>query len=113
MEKIKVLLFNTAGQFKILEVNATNLNEYYDALECEILDIARRKVGGKYFDVFVDDMGLFKENPVVTAISPEGEPMLVGNLIFANHNGEGNTVSLTLTDIVMIMNAKCLALDNR
>lgn len=49
----------------------------------------------------------------MTAISPEGEPMLVGNLIFANHNGEGNTVSLTPTDIAMIMNAKCLAFDNK
>lgn len=33
MAKIKVLLFNTAGEFKVLEVNAHNLNEYYNALE--------------------------------------------------------------------------------
>lgn len=79
------------------------LDDFYRELEAEPLDIARRKIGGRMYDIFVDDEGLFRENPVISAIDKEGNPMLVGNLVFANHDAEGNTTSLTMEDVARIV----------
>lgn len=79
------------------------LEDFYRELDASPFDIARRRVGGKMYDIFVDDEGLFRENPIVTAITAECEPMLVGNLIFANHDGQGNTTDLTDEDLARII----------
>lgn len=92
-------------------VTCRNLDDYYSALNCEAFDIATRKIGEKYFDIFCDDIGLFREDPVVTAVDTAGKPMLVGNLIFANHDGQGNTVSLSQEDVDMIVSQMRTALD--
>lgn len=97
-----LLLFN-GFDFKRVECNG--LSDYYRYLNSECFDIAVRKVGGTYYDIFVDDIGLFREEPVITAISNSGEPMLVGNLIFANHDTCGNTTSLSENDILSIMDS--------
>lgn len=78
------------------------LNDFYEQLECDTFDIATRQVGGKYFDIFCDDIGLFRENPVVSAVDKDGKPMLVGHLIFANHDDHGETTSLTDEDLILI-----------
>lgn len=86
----------------VREVECGDLQDYYDNLHCSCFDIANRAVGNSRYDIFVDDEGLFAEKPIVTAIRlGEGgpEPMLVGNLILAKHDGEGNTTSLTDEDI--------------
>lgn len=90
--------------FNLKHVECNGLNDYYRHLECDCFDIAQRKIGDKYYDIFVDDIGLFKDDPRVTALTEDGEPMLVGNLIFANHDNQGNTTSLTDEDIDNIMN---------
>lgn len=66
-------------------------------------NIARRKVGEKIFDIFVDDEGLLKDNPIPTAFTSDLEVALVGNLLFANHDAEGNTTSLSDEDIECII----------
>ena len=81
------------------------LDDYYRELDVEIFDIARRKIGGQYYDIFVGDVGLYRENPVISAVSAKAEPMLVGNLIFANHDGSGETVSLNDSDIKRIIDS--------
>lgn len=85
------------------------LQDFYDDLETDVLDITRLTIGGKTFDVFVDDIGLFRENKVISAISVDPvkgfikvTPLLVGNLIFANHDAEGNTTDLSDDDIQLI-----------
>lgn len=85
------------------EIEASELNDYYKHLGCSCFDIARRKIGDKYYDIFVDDIGLFVDDCIVSAIDPAGQPMLVGNLIFANHDEQGNTTSLTHEDVRHIM----------
>lgn len=87
---------------RIQEVECNELDDYYKYLRCDCFDIARRKLDNKYFDIFVDDEGLLKDDPIVSAITIKREPMLVGNLIFANHDGQGNTVSLSDEDIKLI-----------
>ena len=80
-----------------------SLDSYYRALECRCFDIVRRSIGGTYYDVYCDDEGLFAEEPIVTAFSPDGEPLLVGNLFICLHDDEGNTVSLGESDIERVL----------
>ena len=80
-----LLLFN-GDTFQ--KVQCEELDDYYKYLECDCFDIATRKINGVYFDIFCDDIGLFREDPKLTAVSPKNKPMLVGNLIFANHDSE-------------------------
>lgn len=97
----KLLLIDVeADIFDSVRVVECNSNDDYDKyLKCSCFDIGRRKVGDTYYDIFVDDTGLLKDNPVVSAVTSNGEPMLVGNLIFANHDAEGETISLSLQDM--------------
>lgn len=70
-------------------------------LGCDAFDIATRKIGGTYYDMFVDDIGLFK--PLhVSAVDKDCKPMLVGNIVFANHDDHGNTTDLSEEDIERI-----------
>ena len=71
-------------------------------MKAYLIDITRRKVGGKYFDIIVDDEGLFAEKPTVSAIDSNGDPALVGNLLFCNHDGQGGETSLSETDIALL-----------
>lgn len=97
-----LLLFN-GDTFQ--KVQCEELDDYYKYLECDCFDIAIRKINGVYFDIFCDDIRLFREDPKITAVSPGNAPMLVGNLIFANHDSEGNTTSLSDEDMVQIISA--------
>lgn len=98
-KKARLLLLDVIGETGFNEIMCGDLQDYYDALKCNCFDIATRKVGDKVFDIFVDDIGLFAEEPIVSAIDSNMKPALVGNLIFANHDREGNTTSLTDDDI--------------
>lgn len=60
-------------------------------------------------DIYADDEGLLKENPKVTMLILDDkhqnvERILVGNLVLAGHDGEGNTISLTDKQIDYIRN---------
>ena len=79
-----------------------DIHEFYEVLNCDIFDIARRKIGGKPYDILCDDMGRYIEKPVVSAVNPFFlQDYLVGNLMIVNHKGEDLT-SLTPTDIARI-----------
>lgn len=83
------------------EVECNGLDDYYKNIGCDTFDIARRQIGGIYYDIFCDDVGLLKEpQPPISAYDiKKHEPMLVGNLIIANHDREGNTTDLSDSDI--------------
>lgn len=100
----KVLVLDVhEDEFRLTE--CMELDDFYRELGdgVTVFDIARRKVGEKYYDIFVDDEGLLKDSPVVSAVDGEGQPMLVGNLIFASHDNQGNTTSLSDDDVIEIM----------
>ena len=84
-------------------VECSTLQDFYDHIKCDCIDIARREIGGTYYDIIVDDEGLFKERLSITALNSDGQPMLVGTLLFANHDEEGNTTSLSADDVEKIM----------
>lgn len=103
MAKVDLLLMKVkhvddpADQFEKIQVD--ELSDYYKHLECDTFDIVTRKIGDKYYDVFCDDCGLFDDDPIVSMTDQEGHAMMVGNLIFANHDSQGNTTSLTDEDM--------------
>lgn len=101
---MKAYLINTeAKEARVVEIDDSNhLTEYYKHLNCYLIDITRRQVGGRYFDIIVDDEGLFADNPIVSAIDSQGEPALVGNLLFCNHDGQGGETSLSDQDIALL-----------
>lgn len=105
----KVLVLETeegVNYFRVAECET--LDDFYENLKCDIFDIANRNIGGKRFDIYVDDVGLFRENPKVSAVRINGndiEPMLVGNLVIANHDAHGNTTSLSDDDISLIIDS--------
>lgn len=97
------LLFLDVINDKIREVNIgqSDLETFHELLDCRCFDITQRRIGGKYFDIFCDDEGLLKDPqpPLSAADVNKEEPMLVGNLIIANHDYEGNTTDLSDDDI--------------
>lgn len=101
MNKVKVLVLDVIDNkgFYEAEVDNDNLKTFYDALKCDCFDITTRKIDGRYFDIFCDDVGLFADNPIPSAVDSNLQPVLVGNLIFANHDKEGRTTSLTDEEI--------------
>ena len=96
------LLCLDVKQYLVTEVECNDLRDYHKALDCDCFDIAHLKIGDKYFDCFVDDNGLFADDPLPSAITKEKDVLLVGNIVFANHDSEGNTTSLSDNDIKMI-----------
>ena len=85
---------------KAVEIDDSDrLNEYYRLLNCSRIDITSRNVGGIEYDIIADDEGMLKENPIVSALDPEGQPALVGNLLFCKYDGEGGETSLSDDDI--------------
>ena len=82
----------------IAEVDGS-LSSYYKILNCDTFDIAPRRIGENYYDIYCDDEGLMKSNYKVSAISSSGKRMLVGNLFVTKTNDEGETISLTDEEI--------------
>lgn len=81
------------------------LDAFYDKLNCTCIDIVSRSIGGKVYDIMCDDEGLLKEeSPKISAINDMGQPMLVGNLMFFNVDGEGELVGLSDDDVEHIKN---------
>ena len=87
------------GDLKSLQTEVgglLTLANYYEELENQGVDI------------FVDDEGLLKADPITTLLITEKKnPMkvltsLVGNLIFVSHDDEGNTLGLTDEQIEFI-----------
>lgn len=75
------------------------LQEWYRLIKCTSIDIAYKQIGGRYYDIILDDEGLFTERAKVTALDPEQNPALVGNLVICNYDGEGGEAGLTEEDI--------------
>jgi len=109
-EKImKVFVLDTEDQsFNFVETEG-GLSEWYRLLHCDLIDITERKIGGKYFDVICDDEGLFKENPIISAITDSGEARLVGSIAICNHDGEGHETGLTWEDEKIIVMKQAIA----
>lgn len=94
MAKIKAYLVDVDGSnSRPVEISNT-LKAYYRALNCDIVDICTRKIGGRPFDIICDDEGLFVDSPVISAIDGFGNTMLVGNLLVVKRSTDSTTRGL-------------------
>ena len=84
-------------------VNPDSLQDYYDLIGCGCIDIVTRKIGRKVYDIIVDDEGLLKNDPLISAIDDLGRVMLVGSLIVCGvADEEGELTDLSAADIKYI-----------
>ena len=81
---------------------SNTLDALYDILNCDLIDITYLTLGKKEFCVIVDDEGLLKEAPKISAVSASGRPMLVGNLLIVSADGGEEFASLLPEDIPLI-----------
>ena len=90
--KIKVVYYNIIDNERpaIMDIEADDNNEtFHKLLKCNTIDIVRRGILTNYYQIIVDDEGLFRENRKVSAISlSKGYCPLVGNLIICKSQGE-------------------------
>lgn len=87
------------GKATIVEVD-DDLDSYYKLLDCDLIDIVTRRIGGKYYDIICDEEGLLKDDPAVGMVNEfDGRVMLVGRLFICQHDGMGNQKSLSQTEI--------------
>lgn len=105
----RVLVLNVKAD-NVYEAEVNDIEDFHKHLDSDIFDIAVRKIGNQHYDIFVDDIGLFREEVIVSAVGDNNEPMLVGNLIFANHDSEGNTTSLSDDDVLNILDNLMVAI---
>ena len=79
-----------------------SLESLYRILHCDLIDITYLTLGKKEFCVIVDDEGLLKSAPKISAVSASGRPMLVGNLMIVSADGGEDFTSLAPDDIRLI-----------
>ena len=63
------------------------------------VDCIERRIGEKWYDLWIDDEGLFKEEKYVTAVCKDANEIIVGKIMIANHTKDGNIKGLTNEDI--------------
>lgn len=101
--KIKGVLVDVFNKrIETREIEDT-LEGYYELLNCDMIEIVSRHIGGKDYDIICDEEGLLKVNPIVSAIDSNNQPMLVGSLFIVNYGGNGEEASLTEEDINHIL----------
>ena len=90
-----------------------NLENYYKLLDCKTIDITTRYIGGKPYDIIVDDEGLLKENNIscinpASYLIPENyrqNDLLAGKVLITKYDEEsGKNISLSNEDIKNIQN---------
>ena len=80
---MKMLMIDVENK-NVKLVEANTLTDYYKLIGCRTIDIISRSIGDVRVEIVIDDEGALVESPKVSAISPEGTPMLFGNLLIAS-----------------------------
>ena len=80
---MKMLLLDVENK-EIKMVEANGLDDYYELIGCRCIDIVRRNIGDVEVEIVIDDEGALVNQPKISAISPEGTPMLYGSLLVAS-----------------------------
>ena len=101
---MKMLLLDVENK-EIKMVEANGLDDYYELIGCRCIDIVRRTIGDVEVEIVLDDEGALVNQPKISAISPEGTPMLYGNLLVASGRvtDYGELTELTEEEVGEIM----------
>lgn len=92
---------------EVLEVEIRDdevLKDVRQAIGCDIIDVVRDvNIGGRRYDILVDDEGLLKPNPKPSARCMDEDQYLFGSIVVLNVDREkGEWLSLDHTDIISI-----------
>jgi len=101
------------GRHGGVEINdsESHLEQFYRLIDCRCIDIAVRKIGGRPYNIVVDDEGLLVDDPIVSAIDGGGRGMLVGNLPVFGMADDMDLATLTPDDIHNIKDNLMTAID--
>ena len=87
---------------KTVEINDDDhLNEYYHYINCRCIDMQEITINDHYYDIIFDDEFLLMEKPLPTLYVNE-HTVIFNNVLFARHDGYGNTIGLDDDDIQRI-----------
>jgi hypothetical protein len=104
MKTIKVFRIAEDKEFTgVIEIKK-DLDSYYKAMDCELIDVVKVKLGSRQYDIIVDDEGLLKNDFVITAVDPSRERYLAGNILIAKYTGKGEFGSISEDDVENIKN---------
>ena len=81
------------------------LENYYNLIGCDLIDITTRDINGAPYAIVCDDEGLLKNAPIVTAVTADGRPALVGGLVILKDGDEGELTGLDQGDVLRLTNA--------
>ena len=87
---------------KIREIQIDSYSDIQDALETGFATPITRQIGTdeKYtYTIYIDDCGLLRTDPVLSAWSGNTDNILVGNLVIMRSDKYGNDTDLTDEDI--------------
>ena len=88
---------------KIMNIE-DDIDTFYKLINCDSIELPQREINGKYFTIICDEEGRLKDNPIVSACSHKGDPMIVGNLIITGlPDIKGNLTGLSDNDVLLIM----------
>lgn len=76
------------------------LHRFYELIGCDAIDIVPEEIGGRPFDLIVDDEGKLKDNLPTFRLN-DGR-MLYGNILFAHKGEGGTTVGIEKEDIPLL-----------
>ena len=101
---MKMLMIDVENR-KVEMVEANTLADYYKLIGCRCIDIVRRTIGDVEVEIVIDDEGALVNQPKISAISPEGTPMLYGNLLVASGRvtDDGELTELDQDEIEALM----------
>lgn len=82
------------------EVEVTKYTDFYKYIGCSAFDVAGYYIGdeNRWFDIFVDDIGMLREDVIISAINVT-EIMLAGNLVITKTAKNGEQLPLSDDDI--------------
>lgn len=100
-----------------VKVVDNHYKEFQKVIGADTFDIITRKFGDKYFDIYVDDEGLFKDVKVQTIVTKTDDGRVVeqvyGPIFIVKHDGEGNAISLSDDEIKMFQHEYIMAYFNQ
>lgn len=102
---VKGILLSPSGEPEFVDVK----KDYRDVKRLLGIDspvtVVERCIGGKYFDLWIDDEGLFKQEQdgtiLACGVCDNAQEILAGKILIVNHNGE-EMASLTNQDMELI-----------
>lgn len=102
-------------EHKLTVVYIQTLDDIYEAIDARCFDIAPRQIGTNpdmVFDIYCDDEGLFNPNNHLAAYG-NNDCLIVGDILIAKHDAQGEMVDLTQADIDYIGKQIYRTFDNR